>query len=181
MLYIVTALKPEAQAFVDKYRLKKNKLQNYTLFTNTDIRLIISGIGVDNARLATQTLIDNFDITKEDIYLNVGICGAPKQHKIGELLEIGTVVYHNTVYPFCADKHTLTCKDEAAAIQHETPVDMESFGFYEAVVHNPAIEKFHILKVVSDHFAPHTITKENTKSLLFNVIHDINRVLQKHI
>ena len=178
MLYIVTALKPEAQAFVDKYKLKKNKLQNYTLFQNENITLIISGIGAHSARLATQTLINNFDITDDDIYLNVGICAAPSTHNIGELIEIGSVTYRNTDYLFDAEKQTLTCKDEEAATEQKTIVDMESYGFYDAVIHNPAIKKFHILKVVSDHFKPQTVTKENTKSLLFNVIDDINRVLQ---
>ncbi len=177
MIYIVTALKPEAQAFVDKYKLKKNRLQNYTLFQNENITLIISGIGVTNARLTTQTLINNFDITDDDIYLNVGICAAPKKHALGELIEIGSVTYKNTDYIFDSDKQALTCMDEEAATEQGTIVDMESYGFYDAVVHNPAIKRFHILKVVSDHFEPITITKENTKSLLFNVIDDINRVL----
>jgi len=177
MLYIVTALKPEAQAFVDKYKLKKSKLQNYTLFQNVTIRLIISGIGVTNARLATQTLINNFDITDDDIYLNVGICAAPKKHALGELIEIGSIIYRNTNHTFDTNKKNITCMDEEVATEQETVVDMESYGFYDAVVHNPAIKKFHILKVVSDHFEPITITKENTKSLLFNVIDDINRVL----
>ena len=178
MIYIVTALKPEAQAFVDKYKLKKSKRDNYTLFQNENIRLIISGIGVNNARYATQTLINNFDITDDDIYLNVGICAAPPKHTLGELLEIGSITYRNITYIFDTDKHTITCKDEEAASEEKTPVDMESFGFYDAVIHNPAIKKFHILKVVSDHFEPHTITKEKTKSLLFNVINDINRHLR---
>ena len=177
MLYIVTALKPEAQAFVDKYKLKKNKLQNYTLFQNENIRLIISGIGVNNARLATQTLINTYDITDDDIYLNVGICAAPSSYAIGELLLIGSVTYRNTSYTFDTDKHTLTCKDEEAATEHQTLVDMESFGFYDAAIHNPAIKKFHIIKVVSDHFKPNTVTKEHTKSLLFNVIDAITSLL----
>jgi len=177
MIYIVTALKPEAQAFVDKYKLKKNRLQNYTLFQNENIRLIISGIGITNARLATQALINNFDITDNDTYLNVGICAAPSKHTIGELLEIGSVTYRNITHTFNTDKHTLTCKDEKADTKQKTIIDMESFGFYDAVIHNPAIKKFHILKVVSDHFEPHTITKEHTKSRLFNVIDDINRIL----
>jgi len=176
MIYIVTALKPEAQAFVDKYKLKKNRLQNYTLFQNENIILIISGIGVDNARRATQTLINNFDITDDDTYLNVGICAAPSKYTIGELLEIGSVTYRNTTYTFDTDKYTLTCKDEEASTKQETIIDMESFGFYDAVIYNPAIKKFHILKVVSDHFKPETVTKESTKSLLFNVIDDITRV-----
>ena len=86
MIYIVTALKPEAQAFVDFYKLKKNRLGNYATFTNENITLIISGLGVINARLATQTNINNIDITDDDIYLNIGICGASREYEIGQLL-----------------------------------------------------------------------------------------------
>ena len=73
MLFIVIALKPEAQAFVEKYKLKKSTLRNFTLFYNDNIKLIISNIGVDAARKATQTLIDFFDIEQNDIFLNIGI------------------------------------------------------------------------------------------------------------
>jgi len=56
---------------------------------------------------------------------------------------------------------------------------MESYGFYDAVVHNPAIKRFHIFKVVSDHCEPKKVTKEKTKSLLFNVIDAINESINK--
>lgn len=171
MIYIVTALKPEAQAFVDKYKLHKTKLDGNTLFYNENIKLIVSGIGVGNAMSATQMLIDNFDITDDDIYLNVGICGAESNYKIGELLEIGNIDYGvNTyvVHPYL--ETTITCLDtQASEVQYEI-VDMESFGFFEALRHSTAIKKFHIFKVVSDHFEPATVTKEGTKSLIFNVI-----------
>ena len=54
---------------------------------------------------------------------------------------------------------------------------MESFGFYDAVIHSPAIKKFHILKVVSDHFEPQKVTKVGTKLLIFNAIDDINIII----
>ncbi|MDQ7067501.1 MAG: hypothetical protein Q9M40_05775 [Sulfurimonas sp.] len=49
------------------------------------------------------------------------------------------------------------------------------------LLHSPAIKTFHILKVVSDHFEPQTVTKENTKSLLFKVINDINKLTSSFI
>ena len=178
MLYIVTALKPEAQAFVDYHKLKKSKLNNFTIFSNDNIILIISGIGVEKARLATQTLIDNFDITDEDIYLNVGICAASRNYNIGDFIECGGVVYEEMEYIFNSDKPLIHCaKNEANSAVYPL-VDMESYGFYDAVVHNPAIKKFHIIKVVSDHFEPKKVTKEQTKSLLFNVIDAINETIK---
>jgi hypothetical protein len=178
MLYIVTALKPEAQAFVDYHKLKKSKLNNFTIFQNQNIKLIISGIGVEKSRLATQTLINHFDITDDDIYLNAGICGANAAYAIGSLLEIGSLHYNGADYHLNTSKHHLTCLDAEATNSADAVVDMESYGFYDAVIHNPAIKHFHIFKIVSDHFEPQKVTKERTKSLLFNVIDDINKLIK---
>ena len=173
MIYIVTALKPEAQAFVDFYKLKKSKLGNHTAFMNENIILVVSGLGVINARLATQTLINHFDITDDDIYLNIGICGASSKYEIGELLEIGSIVYDDINYTFKDEKEIVCLNQEASECDYSI-VDMESYGFYDAVVHSPAIKSFYIFKVVSDHFEPDKVTKDKTKSLIFNVINDIN-------
>ncbi|MFT7860321.1 MAG: hypothetical protein ABXS93_05215 [Sulfurimonas sp.] len=172
MIYIVTALKSEAQAFVDKYKLQRAKLKNYTLFFNEELKVIVSGIGVDNARLATQTLINYYDITDADRYLNIGVCGADKSHEIGELLKFGTLYYEGIEYNFGAGK-PLTCVDEEIAHGEHEAVDMESFGFYDAVRHNPAIKNFAIYKVVSDHFEPHTLNKDMVKSLIFKQLDNL--------
>ena len=69
---------------------------------------------------------------------------------------------------------TITCLDQEASTNSHEIVDMESYGFYNAVIHSPAIKNRYIIKVVSDHFEPHKVTKDKTKSLIFNVIDDIN-------
>lgn len=179
MLYIVVALKTEAQAFIDKYKLKKESLNNYTLFKNHNIKLIISGIGVDKAMFATQTLINHYDIVDEDIYLNVGVCGANNTFKIGELLNIGTINYNEKPYSLHnSSPLTIQCIDYEADTQIADIVDMESFGFYDAIRHSPAIKNFYILKIVSDHFEPKSLTKDMVKSLIFNQIDAINSLLQ---
>lgn len=172
MTYIVTALKSEAQAFVDKYKLKKTTLKNYTLFFNDTIKIIISGIGVENTRLATQTLINHFDITDDDTYCNIGVCGANKNSSIGSLLKAGTIIHQGLSYNF-DDGITLTCVDEEINGGEYEAVDMESYGFYDAVVHNPAIKHFTIYKVVSDHFEPHTLNKDMVKSLIFKQLDNL--------
>ena len=170
MIYIVTALKPEAQAFVEYFKLKKSKLDSYTLFSNETITLIISHIGVENSRRATQTLINHYDISDLDTYFNIGICAASKRYEIGELIECGSILYKGIKYSFNKEYPLISSLDQEAESQCYEIVDMESYGFYDAVVHNPAIKQFHILKVVSDHFEPKSVTKELTKSLLFNAI-----------
>ena len=177
MLYIITALKSEAQAYVDKYKLLKSKLGNFTLFSNENMFLIVSGIGVLNARLATQTLINQYDITDDDIYLNVGICGASSHYEIGSLLEIGAISYDGISYIFKDSLEEIRCVDEEVSEELVKIVDMESYGVYDAVIHNPAIKNFHIFKVVSDHFQPEKVTKDGTKKLISKRIDDINRVI----
>ena len=81
-------------------------------------------------------------------------------------------------YLFNSDKPLIHCVNEEISSELYPLVDMESYGFYDAVVHNPAIKRFHILKVVSDHFEPQKVTKEETKSLLFNVIDAINETIK---
>lgn len=182
MLYIITALKPEAQAFVDKYKLQKSNLGDFTFFSNQEMRLIVSGLGVKNMMFATQTLINHFDITDEDIYINVGICGADKKHKIGSLIEIGAIEYENKTYLLHQELLTiLTCRDAEQTQAKYEIVDMESFGFYEAVIHSPAIKNIFIFKVVSDHFEPEKVTKDGTKLLIFNAIDAINSLIQTKV
>ncbi len=171
------ALKSEAQAFVDKYKLHKMKLAGYTLYYDALHKIIISGVGLNKAREATQTLINHYDISDEDYYLNIGICASKADFDIGSLLEIGTITYKNTRYPLKEKKHTISCVDEPLSTPEYELVDMESYGFYDAVIHSPAIKNIYIFKIVSDHFQPHLVTKEKTKLLIFNVINDINKQL----
>ena len=174
MLYIITALKSEAQAFVDKYKLSKSKLGVHRVFFNDKVLIIVSGIGVLNARVATQALINKYDITDEDIYLNIGICGASKKYELSSLIEVGSIVYQGITYNFKKNREEIVCVDEAMSECLYEIVDMESYGFYDAVIHNPAIKNFHILKVVSDHFEPEKVTKDATKKLISKNIDAIN-------
>ena len=77
MIYIILALKAEAQAFVDKYKLKNYK--------DDKISIIISGIGKENMFRASCQALESF--TKDDKIVNVGICGANQNYEIGEVID----------------------------------------------------------------------------------------------
>ncbi|MBL0708511.1 MAG: hypothetical protein JJW00_05650 [Sulfurimonas sp.] len=151
MLYIICALKSEAQAFVDKYKLPKSK-------QNTMLTVVVSGIGKANMFSATQKIVQK--MSKDDIIVNIGICGANHTYKIGEIID--------------GFKEDLTCVDEAVSQDSiYTLVDMESCGFIDA---SKEVKNRYIFKVVSDHFEPQNITKEKTKQLIFNAIDNINKM-----
>ena len=140
MIYIIVALKVEAQAFIDK---------------KVDAKIIISGIGSQNMQDATQKVVQQ--MKQDDKLLNVGICGASKEYKIGQLID--------------AFKEPITCVDRAINNKHSyNIVDMESTGFLAATLH---VEHRYMYKIVSDHFEPHTITKDGAKKLIFNKIDEI--------
>ncbi len=168
MLYIVTALKSEAQAFVEKYELAKTGSGGYTIFENDNFRVIVSGVGVESAKKAVDFLLKNFTVGADDIFLNVGICGADKKYKIGTLLNIGSITYRGTSHTVSRSSlHAITCVDKEIAQDLYDIADMESFGFYEAT---KKLHCSHIFKVVSDHFEPKNVTKDGTKKLIFNAI-----------
>lgn len=170
MLYVVTALKSEAQAFVDRYRLKKAKCGRFGMFENESIKVIISGVGVSNAHEAARTFIEFFKPNMSDWIINIGICGANKSHEIGKLLKIGTIIYDDKRYLLDSFGDAITCKEHEVSCNLYDIVDMESFGFYMATggFCNRAI-----YKVVSDHFEPQSVTKEGTKKLISHVIDEI--------
>lgn len=170
MLYIVTALKSEAQAFVERYDLTKTSSEGYAIFENDDFRVIVSGVGVESARKAATFLLKNFTPSNEDIFINVGICGANKRHKIGALLNIGSIIYKDKIYMINKAVHTITCVDAEISSDNYNIVDMESFGFHKALKER---QNHFIFKVVSDNFEPNKVTKDGTKKLIFNVIDEI--------
>lgn len=174
MLYIFTALKPEAQAFVDKFKLKKQKTDSYTLFCSDEIVLIVTGMGVINSKKAVRFIVEKFELKSDDSFLNVGICGASKEYKIGELLRIDCIEYENSRYKLSKDiKNIITCKDEQQSSFEHNIVDMESFGFYSALCDFGKIKSAKIFKVVSDHFEPHVVKKDISKKLIFDKIDEI--------
>lgn len=171
MLYIVTALKSEAQAFVDRYRLTKTRHSDFTVFSGEKLKLVVSGIGIECSKKATYALIQKFNPSNSDIFVNVGICGASEKYKIGELIKIGSIIYKNE--KFIVDKkspYVTTCTNIEVAHNLYEIADMESFGFYEATTY---IKNRHIYKVVSDHFEPDKVTRDGTKKLILNAIDEI--------
>ena len=111
-------------------------------------------------------LINSNNFAILDILLNVGICGASKNYKIGQLID--------------GFEENLTCVDKEVDTKNEYElVDMESAGFIEATKN---MKNIYMYKIVSDNFEPETVTKENTKKLIFDKLDEImTRIGDKHV
>jgi len=152
MIYIITALKAEAQAFVDKYKLKNYK--------NENIKVIISGMGKENMKNSTCHALEEF--CDGDKIVNIGICGASSCHVIGELID--------------GMKTKITCVEHEVWHDKFEIVDMESDGFLEAT---KGIKNRYMFKVVSDHFEPKSVTKDKAKKLIFDNIDEIMKRVER--
>ncbi len=154
MIYILVALKAEAQAFVDRY-----KLINYK---DEVMQIIITGMGSKNMYESTINIIENLKI--DDKIINIGICGASKKYKIGQLVN--------------GFKENITCVDfEVSDKSKYNIVDMESSGFIEATKN---IKNVYMYKIVSDNFEPKTVTKDKAKKLIFDKIDDIMKEVNEN-
>ncbi|WP_373072028.1 hypothetical protein [Sulfurimonas sp.] len=147
MIYILVALKSEAQAFVERFKLGIDK-------QNDKLSVVISGMGSENMFKATSEVVAK--MKPEDTIINVGICGADKKYSIGQL--------------FDANDINLTCVDHEVSDNTYEVVDMESKGFIEAT---KSVQNKRVFKVVSDHFEPKSVTKDMAKKLIFEKIDEI--------
>jgi len=138
MIYIIVALKAEAQAFVDK-----------------KMKVYISGIGSKNMFECTTKIVK--EMKENDKLVNVGICGASLEYKIGQLID--------------GFKEKITCVDEPIYDENRyNIVDMESAGFLQA---SKNVKNRYMFKVVSDHFKPQSVSKDGAKKLIFDKIDEI--------
>ena len=89
---IHTALQPEAQYLINFYKLKQdNSVQNFKLFFNDNIILIVSGMGKKNTIDSLEHVFKNYNIKKA---INVGIVGCSDSS-----VKIGTLFCTNRLLP----------------------------------------------------------------------------------
>lgn len=141
---IHTALQAEAQYLINYYKLKQNdSIQDFKLFSNDNIILIVSGVGKEKTKNALNYCFENFQINKA---INIGIAGC-----CDSSIRIGTL--------FCTNRllkninfASITCVDEPLSCDENLEtllVDMESAYFKEIV--SKYIDDIYIFKVVSDY------------------------------
>lgn len=177
MLHVVTALHCEAAPLIEHWGLKRLVHHRaFHLFRGTvddiDVRLSISGIGKVRSAIATANLLANAG-TPAPVVVNLGVCGGAPSFTPGQLLFAQRIVDRASGAAWCPDNVLATRFDGAELTTFERPVstettdttglalvDMEASGFAEAATLYTAPSAWAVLKVVSDHFAPATLSTE---------------------
>lgn len=180
MIYIATATLSEAKPFVEYFSLKQQKSLPFSLFKNSDITLIVTGIGYLNAPVAVAALFGQCGPKEDDLFVNIGICAATDDYAIGELLLAHKLsllpilknrafdCYCDLLFEHDVREVTLTT---ALAVHDEEPdaveaLDMEGYFLFQAAKRFFSMERMLFLKVVSDHFASKEVTPKKVEALI---------------
>ena len=178
-MFIHTALYAEAKPIIEFFDLKKVDDEYFKIYKNSNIILIISGIGKIEAAMALSHLFTKYYDFKKIV--SIGIAAATKNLSIGELVNVNKIidkeedkVYHLKDIDFLKNLSVTTSSKPLTTAK--TPLgDMESSALYRcAKVYK--IEPT-ILKVVSDYFEPEKVKKDEISSLISININKISKVL----
>ncbi len=184
MRFFVIALLHEAKAIIKHYQLKRVEPSLFEVYADKETALIVSGMGRDNALMATTYLLSTYRAQASDVLFNLGICAANANFCLGETLIVHSITYHHehkSIYPDMRYKHpfkevTLTTVNEPQdeALPGVQALDMEAyFVLLAARMFIPTSHLF-VAKVVSDHFSRVIPDKKDVaswmESLLMNVL-----------
>ena len=161
MLYIVTALYIEAKPLISLFNLKKdNSYTKFQVFSNEDVKLIISGTGKVKSATALTYLISKEDIKKNDYIANIGFVASNKNSQLGDIVYVSKIqnAYSDfDFYPEMIYKHnflegSLTTFDSIVEkkIENIEYIDMEAYGFFQTASIFFKKDKIMVLKIVSD-------------------------------
>ena len=189
IINFLIALKHEAIPIIDYFELTLNDNKYRNIFSNVEktVFLIITGIGIKNAKKAV-TKLKKLNNNKDDIWVNIGIAGH-ETFKEGSIYEIKKVISSNNKNTFFTNSFynkipttTVCCVDkEEKKYNNKYFYDMESFGFLEALDSLTIKENIFMFKIVSDNlqFKPKSY-KNVAISFISKHIRKIDNILDEY-
>jgi len=184
---------------IEYFRLKKDMdIHEFAVYGNSDIALIVSGVGKINSAVASAYLYSAYGSENGNIMLNIGFCGAgsPKyapgtlilMNKITDM-DTGRDYYPDVFYGKNLPKESLCCysrlvgRNDTIKADDSFFCDMESAGFMEAAKKFVYAHNIAVLKIISDYLEPGKLDKEllkgyvkNQMPRVENVINEMNRI-----
>ena len=181
-LRFVIALRVEAKLLLDLYKLKKyvSKNKSFNIYNNinSNIWLIISGIGNINASKAVKLLFNESPKSKKNIWVNIGMAGS-NNYEIGDIFLIKKITYRNKPFYTSSLLNNIIPATEAKSVnkieskfrKKNIVYEMESYGFVREVEKFCFRELICVVKIVSD----------NKKNAPINFVKNTNYYFNYHI
>lgn len=186
---IVTALACEARPLIDHFHLKKEGgVHPYPVYSNENIRLIVSGIGNIRSAAATTYLHTIMQNPPHACFLNMGIAGS--QHFTrGELIAANKIVDAESERAYYPSIFLLPPIKQTTLFTHNSPqktypdqgvVDMEAVGFFIAAKQLVTQEQIQIIKIISDTSIDEqsNLTRQQAEELIRTHVPTIERVVE---
>ncbi|BCD62423.1 hypothetical protein NitYY0826_C1299 [Nitratiruptor sp. YY08-26] len=180
-MLIITATYTEAAPIIEALQLEKVATKPFRIYAASHIQLLITGIGMLNAAIATASLLTN---DQKKAVFNIGYAAADN---VGILYNITKVIdgCSKSIYHL-SQSNTLpnaacTTLCHPATTPHKTLVDMEASAIVRcARVYNIPVK---ILKIGSDRFNPKSFQKNNNliRKHIDTILSQIELQLQKNI
>lgn len=191
MVYIAVALGIEAKPIIKYFNLKRdNNIKKLQVFKNERITLIVTGVGILKSAIALTYILSQENIKENDIFLNIGICGAKSEkYQIGEVVLCNKIVNSELkrgYYPDMIFNHpfregslesfntTIYCGDNV----NEDLVDMEGAGLFEATTYFFQNYQVNFLKIVSD-YLDREVVREEAEILISEALFQIDDWLKE--
>lgn len=159
MVYFLCSLYKEAEEIISYFHLKKNPyISSFQEFEGDNIKLIISGTGKANAACAVGYIMSQNKPRKEDVFINVGICGSDVRSE-GEALLVNKIVDVDSgekYYPDIIIKHPFKeayLETYSKIVAHGDICDlcdMEGSAFFKSVSKFMYQHQIAVIKIVSD-------------------------------
>ncbi|HHW30970.1 MAG TPA: nucleoside phosphorylase [Clostridiaceae bacterium] len=151
MVLFVVALMVEAAPIIDYFNLKKDmNVRAFTVYKNTDMALIVSGVGKLKSSAATAYICSHCGTTEKDILINIGFCGA-----YGSNYAAGTLLLVNKITD--ADSN----KDYYPDVLYSQNIPRVNLWCYSKVVREKYISKSNQEYIRKSNFDEVTINERN--------------------
>ncbi|MCB0333203.1 MAG: hypothetical protein KDD55_06860 [Bdellovibrionales bacterium] len=194
MLLIQTALRCEAEPFIQHYKLvQDDAVLPYKFFRGETTALLISGVGQEKAEAATEWIFSLLSPSLIDLYVNLGIAGSVT-HPIGTPVVCTTILNAETKEQFqlhspsdlklpqgTLETHLTPVGSSECLLNQDSLVDMEAYFCLRAASQFLPLEKIQVIKVVSDALSDKKPTKEHVTQLLRGALPDIETYLANYL
>lgn len=196
MVYFLTALYYEARDIIEHYKMKKvMEVTKFQVFKGENELLIISGTSEIKAVVAATYLLTHFEYSENDIFINVGICGAIKEKACkGDIFLCNKLIddfSKKAFYPDMLFKHPFRegTLESFSEVVNDTGkqnidtdiVDQEGAFIYEAVSMFIKPQNIYIIKIVSDILNPNSITPQTIENLMSDNMNKVYKWLEERI
>ncbi len=168
MILLITAIKPEANAVLAAFPMKKKDFSSFSLYETESgaLRLLVTGPGKLSAAMAVTAYLTRYTPSANDLFCNLGICGGVSETYVGNGYLCASLTEATTgkaLYPELYT-HPFT---EARLVTSDVPVtdvsgysepigtlpllfDMEAYGVAAALFGSVMPSHCFFYKVVSD-------------------------------